>query len=627
MALPATPTPYMNEAAGLCLLALAAALALRTRDPAARLLALFLGLRGANYALFPLNWVLDPPWAQAVLNAAHVPLYFAFLPLALFASRLTGYHQGFWRHRATLAVALAMPLGLTALELAEPSPLWTWSAPGVWAGGPLAAWFELSGLLNAAAYTYAAMAIAWKLRRESDPAEMPVLGLLLAAVLPAAVALLRELVTLQARWVWTSAVGLPEPLLLPNEPWARVAFSVLACVAFAAVFRRAPSARAREAGLTAVALAALISAAVGFAATFTLENPNPAANPDLAALRWVFFGLLLTYAGLRHGFLGARRVASPAVELPLGAAGFGVLVALFVLALQRAFPDWAAVTGGFVLALVAGALTLALSGTPLPRATEARYREERVLGAGSQGKALLALDQRLHRPVVLKRLPPGTDALREARAAARVSHPGLVAIHDVHEDAAGAALVLEFMPGGTLEDRLRDGPLAPADVKRLGRTLAEALEALHAAGVVHGDVKASNVFFRADGQPALGDFGAARARRTAEATAASLAPVPIAGSLAGAAPEVLRGEVPEPTADVYGLGALLYRALTGEHYVRFAPTFEEARDAVLREPPRLPHPAVPARWEALLARALAKRPEDRFASARAFAAGLERVEA
>jgi eukaryotic-like serine/threonine-protein kinase len=186
----------------------------------------------------------------------------------------------------------------------------------------------------------------------------------------------------------------------------------------------------------------------------------------------------------------------------------------------------------------------------------------------------------------------------------------------VVEDAHGASLVLEYLPGGQ----------RPGEARKLGLELARGLHALHAAGLVHGDVKASNVLFRGDGSAALGDFGAARAVRDVEATITGLARDPVEGSLAGAAPEALRGAKPGPAADVYGLGALLFRALAGEPYLRFPAAFEDAREAVLRAPPRLPHPRVPARWEALLGRALAKDPAERFPSAAAMAEALERAE-
>lgn len=625
MAVPATP--YLNLVAGLALVLLAAVLAARTRAPAGRALAAFLGLRGLNYLIFPLNWwAPDPVAAQTLIEVAHLPLYFVFVPLALFAARHAGMHERFWTHPVSLAAVLALPVGLVLLELALPNPLWTWSAPGDWGAGPLGAWFALWGKVNLAVHLYVGAVLVRLLVRERDPSEVAVQGLLLAAFLPPAAHLAREHLMLASSWLDTQALGWMPPLL-PSTPVLRAVVSALVCLAPLPWLLRAGSPRARETGVAAAGLAAMVAGVVGLSTTFGDPGLDPATGFDYAALRWVFFTLLVTYAALRHGFLGARRVASPNVELPLAAAGFATLAVLFVVGLIQFMPEWAAVTVGLGLALVASALTLGLSGTTPVRGAEApRYQEERILGAGAQGTAVLALDRRLHRPVVLKRLPRGEPALREARLAARVSHPALVAVHDVVEDAAGAALVLEYMPGSTLEARLAQGPLPPAEVKRLGLALAEGLAALHAAGLVHGDVKAGNVFLRADGSPALGDFGIARRAPGVEETAQGLGAVPHAGSLAGVAPEVMRGERPDARADVYGLGALLYRALTGDSYVKFPPTLEDARDAVLRAPPRLPHPRVPARWEALLQRALAKAPGPRFPSAEAMAQALRGVE-
>lgn len=618
MALPAGT--YANLLAGIALLSVAVALLARSRDRAARLLGLYLALTGARWLLLPLNrFVGEPALAQAIVNTAYIPLYFAPMPLILFASEFAGRHRALWSHPAALAAMLALPVGLTALELALPNPLWVRPPGGGAIRGEYGAWWSLFLLLLLAATAYAVALVGRSLARETDPSKVPVRALLLAAfIVPAAMAGRNALIG-PGHWEWLGLLGLPVPAMLPDAPGLGLVLALLLALLPLGLLRDTASTRAREAGLAGVALGAMLAAAVGVAA----EAPE-----DVTQLRWVFFALLVTYAGLRHGLLGSRRVLSPAVELPLAAAGFGVLAVLFAAMLTPVLAEWMAVTLGLALALVASALTITLSGTPLGVPQESRYREERELGRGATGRAVLALDRRLHRAVVLKRLPVGAAgaALREARAAAHVSHPSLVSVYDVVEDGAGASLVLEYMPGGTLEHRLEKGPLPVAEARRLGLQLAEGLGALHAAGLVHGDIKASNVFFRADGRAALGDFGAARPARTVEATAESLARQPVAGSLAGAAPEVLRGKVPDARSDLYALGALLYRAFTGESYVPFPVDFERGRLAVLTQPPRLPHPRVPARWEALLARCLAKDPRQRPASARELAEALERVE-
>jgi serine/threonine-protein kinase len=137
--------------------------------------------------------------------------------------------------------------------------------------------------------------------------------------------------------------------------------------------------------------------------------------------------------------------------------------------------------------------------------------------------------------------------------------------------------------------------------------MLEGLAALHARGLVHRDVKAENLLLDREGRGLLGDFGSARFEVDLDVAATGLG-----GSLATVAPEVLRRRAPTPASDVYATGALLYRLLTGEHYVALdgADAFE-ARERILLDSPRLPHPRVPASLEAVLRRALAKAPGER----------------
>lgn len=605
-----SPTPFVNFAAGCAQVLLAVALVRASQQRAGRYLAAYLALQGAFYVTLPLNWLAgDPRAAQAIVNTAGVPSWLAPAALFLFAEEVAGIRRGPAARGALLAALLALPAALLLVELALPAPMVVWRGPGEIIPGPLYAALSAVGLMALGVLVYALALVTRSLRRETDPSAIPAWALLLAAFLVPAVYGAQLALFFPYPWFWAEALGLPAITLLPAEPGLQALVSVALALLPLAFLRGAATDRAREAGRLAVALGAVVSAVVGLGSIMGLA--------DTAALRWVVVTLLITYGALRHGLLGARRVVSPAAELTLAAVAFGVLVILFTGTLARVTAEWLAVTAGFTLAAVSSALTLALSG-PLTlglTSAEPRYREERELGRGSSGRAVLALDRRLNRPVVLKRLPAGPGALREARAAARVNHPSLVAVYDVLEGPAGASLVLEYMPGGTLEDRLARGPLEPGEAKRLGLELCAGLEAVHAAGLVHGDVKASNVFFRADGRAALGDFGAARRAGGVEETMAALAKDPVAGSLAGAAPEVLRGKRPDARVDVYALGALLYRVLAGEAYIRFPPAFEDARAAVLRDPPRLPHPRVPPAWEPVLARALAKDRGKRFQSA------------
>lgn len=602
-------------ASGAALLALAAVLLALTRERAGRLLAVYGALVGAFFLLDGIAVALDAgPDAVASEAVAHVVLAFAWPFLTLFASAVTGIHERFWRRASVRVGALALPIALLTIELALPTPI-TRYHHGVYIEGAYYGAYALDLMLYTCAFAYTVILLGLALARESDPEAIAGRALLLSAFIVPAARAVREALTGPWRWRFLDDVGLPRPPTLPDGLWPSLALALALSLLPGALLARARSPRAREAGWGGITLATIVSGVIVLGA----GGANPVSN-----VRWVFFALLVTYAALRHRLFGARRVALAAFERPLIAAAFGTLGILFVLSIDVVATDEIAIPAGIGLAVVALALVVATSGSSVRPAPARRYSPERELGRGAQGRVTLALDTLLHRSVVLKRVPGGEDALREARAAARVSHPSLVAVHDVADEPDGPALVMEYVPGGTLEERLRAGPLAPADARRLGTELAEGLQALHDAKLVHGDIKAANVFFRADGRAALGDFGSARV--CAEETIASLGREPASASLAGAAPEVLRGEPGGPAADVYGLGALLYRALSGESYLRFPPTFDDARHAILTAPPLLPHARIPPAWERVLAKALEKDPARRYQSARGMRDALASVE-
>jgi tRNA A-37 threonylcarbamoyl transferase component Bud32 len=194
-----------------------------------------------------------------------------------------------------------------------------------------------------------------------------------------------------------------------------------------------------------------------------------------------------------------------------------------------------------------------------------RYRLARELGRGATAAVYLAHDQALGIDVALKVLHPqlaGTarsDARQrffaEARVAAAVRHPGVVAIYDV--DEAARALSMEYVTGGTLRGRLREraGPLPPEELVETGRALLDALAFVHARGILHGDVKPSNLLLRAPGQVVLADFGAAELGGEARATAA--------GTPLYLAPEQFRGDRPSRATDLYAAGAILWEVAAG----------------------------------------------------------------
>src|SRR6266498_2456848 len=198
-----------------------------------------------------------------------------------------------------------------------------------------------------------------------------------------------------------------------------------------------------------------------------------------------------------------------------------------------------------------------------------RYRLCGLLGRGGMGRVWLGYDELLARPVAVKQVLLGTresedareGALAEARALARVDHPGVVRIHDLVEDGGDPWIVMELLSGRTLADRIAaDGPLPPAQVRRIALELLDALRAVHAAGLVHCDVKPANVQLCDDGRVVLTDFGIA----TTVDDQQTLSSEALAGSPAYMSPERARGEAAGPASDLFSLGATLFAAVEGK---------------------------------------------------------------
>jgi hypothetical protein len=253
-----------------------------------------------------------------------------------------------------------------------------------------------------------------------------------------------------------------------------------------------------------------------------------------------------------------------------------------------------------------------------------RYRILEKLGEGGMGLVLCAEDEDLRRKVALKTLKRRDHDtrrrfVREARAAARVSHPNLCPIFDVGEERGWPFLTMELLPGETLAARLRrGGAIPPAEALDLAEDLLAALTALHEAGLVHRDVKPSNVFLTPRGK--LVDFGLARelpddAARALRTTSELTLPGVIVGTPGYMAPEQILGHAVDARADVFSVGSTLYEALAG------TPPF--ARDSVsaalaatlYEEPPPLGDSPELLAWDAALRGALAKKPSERYASA------------
>ena len=246
------------------------------------------------------------------------------------------------------------------------------------------------------------------------------------------------------------------------------------------------------------------------------------------------------------------------------------------------------------------------------------------LGVGGMGAVYAAQTPEGAR-VALKLLALGADPEdlarfeREAEAHARVdTHPSVARVHSAGVHLGQPYLVMDLLPGGDLDSRLRLGPLPPEDVRALGVALARGVAHVHAQGVLHRDIKPANVLFDEHGSPRLTDFGLARPVEASSLTQSGT----LLGTPGYMAPEQT-GTAPATTAsDVFGLGATLYGALTGRPPFAGA-TVIQSLHLLLSEPPP-PLPAhVPPDLRAAILRALEKDPADRFPSAEAFANALE----
>ncbi len=211
-----------------------------------------------------------------------------------------------------------------------------------------------------------------------------------------------------------------------------------------------------------------------------------------------------------------------------------------------------------------------------------RYRMERRLGAGGFGVVWLAWDEKLEREVAVKVIPgeggAGERVEREARAAARLNHPGIVAIYELASDEHDVYLVSELVRGRTLAELTRAGAISDRDVARIGIALCDALEHAHARGVIHRDVKPQNVMVLAEpaagaGFAKLADFGVAHVASGDPLTRTG----DVVGTLAYMAPEQAEGARVTPACDVYSLALTLYEAWTGTNPVRAAGPAATAR--------------------------------------------------
>lgn len=263
--------------------------------------------------------------------------------------------------------------------------------------------------------------------------------------------------------------------------------------------------------------------------------------------------------------------------------------------------------------------------SPQGRVLDGRYRLVDRIDAGGAGEVWRARDERLERDVAVKILGRDADEAfrerftQEARRAAAIAHPNVVTVFDEGRDGEDAYMVMEHVRGRTLRDVIADrGPLPAHEAGRLVAQVAAALDAAHAAGVVHCDVKPANVIVDEQGRAKLTDFGVARAARGA-------AEHELIGTPRYIAPERIEGKAPAPQSDVYSLALVAYELLAGQPAYAGVDTEELLRMRLEGGPPslRTARVGVPADADRVIAKALARDPADRHASAGSFARALD----
>ncbi len=261
------------------------------------------------------------------------------------------------------------------------------------------------------------------------------------------------------------------------------------------------------------------------------------------------------------------------------------------------------------------------------------YQILRLIKRTGMSTVYLARDRKLPRDVVVKTMLPaesGDESFaarfeQEAFATARLSHPNIVHIYDFGRQGELSYMVMEYLPGGSLHDLLirleREGRvMEPRQAANLVATVALALEHAHTAGIVHRDVKPSNILFAADGRPVLMDLGISKVKEGPHLTRSQTS----VGTPEYMSPEQGRGEPVDGRSDIYSLGVVLYQLLSGALPFQADTPWGLIYKHVEQPPPALPNTVSPA-LRSVTAKALAKRPEERFQSGQEFNAALKQA--
>src|SRR5438270_9031359 len=265
----------------------------------------------------------------------------------------------------------------------------------------------------------------------------------------------------------------------------------------------------------------------------------------------------------------------------------------------------------------------------MPKGTQVgSYVIDSFLGRGGMGVVYKAYHPRLDRWPAIKLLPPfqtSTDARerfeREARAVARLRHRHILSVFDFGEFAGQPYMVVEYMPNGSLSERMPKGPLTVAQALAVLRPLGEALDYAHTQGVLHRDVKPANVFLDSELQPVLADFGLAKMLGEQSLTASGM----ISGTPTHISPEQTMGKPLDAQSDLYSLAVIGYQLLAARLPFQGEGMMDLLYAHVHTDVPAPTsfNPALPAPIDGVMLRALAKNPRDRYESAAELMGALE----
>jgi tetratricopeptide (TPR) repeat protein/tRNA A-37 threonylcarbamoyl transferase component Bud32 len=274
----------------------------------------------------------------------------------------------------------------------------------------------------------------------------------------------------------------------------------------------------------------------------------------------------------------------------------------------------------------------------------AHYQIIKKLGAGGMGEVFLAQDTRLDRKVAIKILPAKSSQddharkrlIREAKAAATLDHPNICTIHEVNEEGDHPFIVMQYIEGETLGNKVRNNPLAPAEVVNIGIQAVEALAEAHSHGIIHRDIKPQNVIITPRGQVKVLDFGLAKQlqnERAIDKEAKTETQLTEQGQIMGTvgymSPEQLRGGNTDARGDVFSLGVTLYESATGKQAFSGNSKIEISAQVLHVEPPKPSQvsPGIPPGLEEVILKAMAKDIDARYQSANAMLDDLRKLQA